>query len=201
MHCRRVISRPLKTGAVARRHSSPRLSLFTVRPEVEVGHCSFPCRPATCLALQLTEAAEVLFDHGDSNIYSATREEVQEQINREVQQEMAPPQAAPPPAAAAAAAAAIEDSGVPTRRAAAPPRAGAGASTGGADSRAMRGERQLAAAASALPAEGMPSVPGAEREVRGPGQEGAVHGFAAELVRDLLEEEGPVSPLPPQVGP
>lgn len=51
---------------------------------------------------QITEAAEVLFDHGDSGVYSATCEELQRQLAAEAEGEVAAPEAAPTPAAAAA---------------------------------------------------------------------------------------------------
>lgn len=198
---------------------------------------------------QVTEAAEVLFDAGQLDVYSATREALQRQMAQEdpAQREAALPEAAPTAAAAAAAAAAVEGGksteqtqrrggqgpgaaaaearprgipvpGVGMRRAGDEVmgmRAEQVLAAGGNDEEldaeaqqgrqhasmhALRGEPQPAAAAAALPAEGgMPSVPGAEREPRGPHQEGAVHGFAAQLPADVLAE-APVTSPPPQVG-
>lgn len=146
------------------------------------------------------EAAEVLFDHGHSEVYTATREQVEGQVEAE----RAPPPA--PPSAAAAAEAAREFGSVwPVS--AAPAANGTAAAAAAAVSHRlfhrMPPPAAPAAAAEPVVAPHMPPVPaglptGTTGHVGSGDDSAAAQGLAAELVADVLQETA-ASELPPKV--
>ncbi|PSC75164.1 CD2-binding family [Micractinium conductrix] len=131
---------------------------------------------------ELTEAAEVLFDHGQTDVYSSTRE----QLEAAAAAVHAPPAAASP------------HGGPPV-----------GSGVGEEPAAATRGRRHHRAPPSAAPATASepsaapdkPSVPSGERTAAttrgGEGPEAAAHGFAAELVKLDMPAELPLTTPPP----
>lgn len=139
--------------------------------------------------LPTAEAAEVLFDAGNIDVYSASREQLAEQLHREQAAERTSLAAVPPPAVTAAAAPEIggggEEAGLEEVE---------GGTPGGAGSvRRHRAPPPAAPAAAAEPAVSpdQPSVPVVERTVAttrgGAGVGAAAHGYAAAVPADLLE--------------
>ena len=151
--------------------------------------------------LMSAEAAEVLFDHGHTEVYTANREQLEGQVDAE----RAPPAAAPSPAAAAEVA---REFGSVWPAQAAPAAASGAAAAASASHRLFhRIPPPAAPAAAAEPvpvvAPHMPPVPaGHTTATTGHSGSGlgsaAAQGLAAELVADVLQET-PASDLPPKV--
>jgi CD2 antigen cytoplasmic tail-binding protein 2 len=143
----------------------------------------------------LTEAAEVLFDAGRTDVYTLKREALAHRLAEEQAAERAPPAAAPTAQAAAEAAAEFGAAGEGTAGRGGE-EAPAGGSTQASPGRLLRHHdpppAAPAAAAEPAAAPDQPSVPSGERTAAttrgGAGVQAAAHGFASQVPADVLAE-------------